>query len=153
MCYWKYMIRYEKILLIEDDIDDQEFFSDALKDIAPQANLSIASKASDALDMLASLRRLHLPQIIFLDYNLPAMDGLDFLKALRKVDRYKAIPAIILGNALMHQEECYALGAIVCIEKPSTLEDLRDALDEVLSRNVIKEAEALRSFFGARRFL
>src|SRR5688500_3490085 len=126
------MNRYPTILLIEDDEDDQLFFTEALSEIDSQAKLVIAKNGRHALDILTSLQA-KLPDIIFLDLNTPVMDGFQFLTELRKLDNYKNIPAIVFSTTPYKIEETYPLGVIAGIEKASTTAGLRAILEILLS--------------------
>src|SRR5688500_3889474 len=98
------MNRYPDILLVEDDEDDQLFFTEALCEIDPKAKLVVAKNGRHALDLLLS-PQAKLPAIIFLDLNTPVMDGFQFLTELRKLDNYKSIPAIVFSTTPYKIEE------------------------------------------------
>src|SRR4051812_2393850 len=107
------MNRYKNILLVEDDLDDQLFFAEAITDIEPPASLLIAKDGKHALELL----RFSIPDIIFLDLHTPGMTGFEFLIALRAEAKYKSIPVIVLSTTTFRKAECYKLGAITFIEK------------------------------------
>jgi CheY-like chemotaxis protein len=86
--------RYKKVLLIDDDKVDN-FISERIIKLASLAEIIVSKSSAD--DGLAYLKKLtstpdQLPDIIFLDLGMPAMDGFDFL------DEYKKLPDVILAH-------------------------------------------------------
>jgi two-component system chemotaxis response regulator CheY len=72
--------------------------------------------------------------IVITDYNMPVMDGLELIKAIKKKDLLKDIPVVIIsteGNETKIQEfmDCGAAGYIT---KPFTPETIRDTLTDIL---------------------
>ncbi len=122
-----------KIFLIDDDEDDHVFFKAALRAIQPALQCEIAVNGKTALHALRT--NSSLPDIIFLDLNMPIMNGLDFLGHMQKDDRLKAIPVGIFStsNLLQDREMAKALGARFFITKPSDLQVLRKKLQRILS--------------------
>lgn len=104
-------------LLVEDDLDDVELFVDALKTIAEPVTLVIAHNGIEALGILATLENP--PDHIFLDINMPVMDGFECFRAIRR-DLKLTVPVTILSTK--HNEEsnslCEELEAD-CVEKPT----------------------------------
>ncbi len=60
------------ILLIDDDVDELKIFNDALEELPGNFKCTYASNAYQAMDMLKFIH----PHFIFIDYNLPAMNGI-----------------------------------------------------------------------------
>ena len=105
------------ILYAEDDDEDRELMSEALKEIDPSISCIVAHHGQNALEILSESDEL--PDYIFLDVNMPVMDGKKCLKELKKDTRYKEIPVIIYSTTSNEQEieELYALGASNFIRK------------------------------------
>src|SRR5687767_10965856 len=86
-----------RVLLIDDDLDDQEIFLLALE----KTNLNI--KCETACDGLKGLEKLEkseeLPHFIFLDLNMPNMDGKKCLAEIKKRQRYNDIPIIMYSTS------------------------------------------------------
>jgi CheY-like chemotaxis protein len=104
-------------LLVEDDLDDVELFVDALKTIAEPVTLVIAHNGVEALGILATLQNP--PDHIFLDINMPVMDGLECFRAIRR-DLRLNVPVTILSTK--HNDESNALCDELeadCVEKPT----------------------------------
>lgn len=104
--------------LIDDDTDDQEIFLSVLQDIDPALHCVTACNGQEAIQKLTdeNLR----PDLIFLDLNMPLMNGKQFLKARTLIDGCKEIPVIILTTSSDKKsiEETLQLGARDYITKP-----------------------------------
>ena len=118
--------------LIEDDADDQEIFITALSKISPAIKNISASDGQDALDKLRAGELK--PDIIFLDLNMPRMNGREFLKAISGEEYYRQIPIIILSTSSDNDTiaETIQLGAKEFITKPVNYSDWETILKIVL---------------------
>jgi CheY-like chemotaxis protein len=90
------------ILLVDDDTDDIDIFNDALKQIDNSITLITAHNGHDALQLLSS-DILEKPDHIFLDINMPLMNGLDCLDKIRNQEKL-AIPVTIYSTSKNYQE-------------------------------------------------
>jgi PleD family two-component response regulator len=79
-------------LLIDDDADDQHFFSVVLKQVSENVDLIVAKDAQTAMQIL---RQDPSPDYIFLDLNLPGIDGYEFLLHLKRDIKHRKIPVIV----------------------------------------------------------
>ena len=104
--------------LIDDDADDQEIFLTVLEEIVPSIRCFTASNGQEAIDKLTSAE--FKPDLIFLDLNMPLMNGQQFLKACQRMERCRNIPVIILTTSSDRRsiEETKQLGARDYITKP-----------------------------------
>lgn len=87
---------YKNILLVDDDPDDAEIFIMALNAIDEKIKGSVESNALDALKKLKEKAKL--PDIIFLDYYMPYLDGSEFLTLLREIKGFEKIPVILYSG-------------------------------------------------------
>jgi len=123
---------YQKILLIDDDEDDQEIFVSALKQVAESVRCTTFDDAREALGKLMSQEIL--TDLIFLDLNMPIMNGQQFLIEIKKNAILHSIPVIVLSTS-SHSgtiESTRELGAEDFITKPDKFEDLIRILESVL---------------------
>ena len=90
------MYKYKQILLIDDDIDDQDIFRDAVQEL--NADL-ICIIADNGLDGLSKTKLPPAPDLIFIDINMPVMNGFQYLEAIKKEPGYMHIPSIIFTTA------------------------------------------------------
>jgi CheY-like chemotaxis protein len=114
------MASYKHLMLIDDDEDDRDFFLHAMEEVLPDMVCEMASNGRIALDKLNStpLR----PDLIFLDLNMPLMNGRQFLEEIRNT-HLAEIPVVILSTSGDAQtiRETIAMGARHFITKPDLL--------------------------------
>jgi len=124
-----------KCLLIDDDRDDYEIFRLALSEINHHIHLSYLSTGFEAIDKLKQGPPFHLsPDLIFIDLNMPRMNGKQCLQEIRQIDRLKDTRVFIYSTSADSRivEESQALGATGFIVKPSNFNTLVAMLDELL---------------------
>lgn len=80
-------------LLIDDDTFNQEVFSRALNDISPDTVCVTASTAIEGLRLIT--KENIVPSYIFVELDLPEMNGIEFLKTIKSIARLKEIPVIV----------------------------------------------------------
>lgn len=119
--------------LADDDDEDQELFSLALEEAAPNMKCFTARDGMEALKTLQD--RSFSPNYIFLDLNMPLMDGKDCLKELVKLEHLKNVPIIMFStsSAERHIEETKNLGATAFITKPISVSMLVKNLQQVFN--------------------
>lgn len=122
-------MKYKNILHIDDDQDDCDFFEQALKSISDAAYTAI-HKPTEALRRLAS--REIVPDIIFMDINMPYLSGTELLTEFRKREIIKDIPVIFLSTSALYADKTKALGIHNYIVKPCNFEDLKNLLQQLL---------------------
>jgi CheY-like chemotaxis protein len=121
-----------KIFLIDDDEDDRWLFREALSRMAPDVECDTACDGSQAMQMLEDNNR-SLPEKIFLDLNMPGMDGKKTLTLIKTSPRLQSIPVIVYSTSKFHKdiEETKKLGAARFIIKPSNYLQLCEMLREM----------------------
>ena len=126
------MGRHKKILLVDDDSDDQLFFIDAIKELEPALECGIANNGVEALDLLKKVPPP--PSLIFLDLNMPLMNGFECLAKLKEINQYKEIPVIIFttSNHPIDVERTISMGAKMFLTKPPDFEVLKEKLGDIL---------------------
>ncbi len=120
------MFQGKKILLIEDNPDDIELTLRAFKKNNIMNEVIVKSDGMEALDYffgkngIADQKNDEFPILILLDLKLPKIDGIDVLKKLRKDERTKLIPVVILTSSREPADllACYKLGCNSYIRKP-----------------------------------
>lgn len=90
------MRRPKICLLVDDDPDDQEVFTTALNDVCASAKCVVALDGDRALEILHNDETI--PDFIFLDLNMPRMNGFEFLAAIKKSKVLKDIPVIVYST-------------------------------------------------------
>jgi CheY-like chemotaxis protein len=122
----------KKCLLVDDDEDDREIFCLAIQKIDPSMQCVTARDGLDALSILKN--ETFVPDYIFLDLNMPLMNGKECLREIRKQDRLKEVPVIIVSTSLADKdkEDTKNLGASAFITKPPLVSALASKLLDVL---------------------
>lgn len=115
-------------MLIDDDEDDQHIFLSALKELTLSIVCHVASNGRKALEHLNS--GAVKPELIFLDLNMPVMNGQQFLQLIKQDAALKKIPVIIFSTSSnpVTIEEVMELGARDFITKPDHFDQLREIL-------------------------
>jgi CheY-like chemotaxis protein len=120
------------ILLIEDDVIEIMKFNRVLKTLGMNHKVIEANNGEEALEILKVKEVI--PDIIVLDFNMPKINGIEFLRILKKDDFLKYIPAILLTTSNNHTDvmECYKIGIAGYIIKPLKYEDYLDRIKTLL---------------------
>ncbi len=120
------------ILLVDDDADDQYFFLDILQELEPSSKCITAKNGIEALSLLES--SLPLPDLIFLDLNMPFMNGVECLSIIRKNETFKDIAIVIYStsNDEISVKKTYELGANLFFQKPINFKCMQAKLESLL---------------------
>ena len=92
----------KNILLVDDDEDDQTLFVDALNQIDNSFRCDVANSGQEA--MLSLRTKAPTPDIIFLDLNMPKMNGYECLAEIKSEAKFKHIPVVIYSTVTMQSE-------------------------------------------------
>lgn len=113
------------ILLVEDNADDEELTRMALEQSNIANTLVVARDGVEALDYLFGTgphagMLPDLPAVVLLDLKLPRVDGLEVLQRIRKDERTRRVPVVILTSSKEEQDifDSYGLGANSYLRKP-----------------------------------
>jgi CheY-like chemotaxis protein len=120
------------VLFVDDDVEDREFFVDALSYVNPKLSCVLARDCEQALAILNTAAGY--PQYIFLDINMPAMDGRSCLTRIKSDDRFRDIKVVMYSTTSDQQlmEDYKRLGATYFLVKPPTFKGLCDSLSVLL---------------------
>ncbi|RBL93999.1 response regulator [Chitinophaga flava] len=127
--------KYTSVLLVDDDIDDRMIFGDVLKELVPDIIYNEAINGEDALERLGNGL---VPDLIFLDLNMPRINGKQFLAEIRQIEHLKHIPVIIYTTSSHESDkrETRELGAAYFITKPNSLHELNQLLKGILEHTI-----------------
>ena len=123
-----------RILLADDDESDRLLFKDAFTELKMKSIVHTVNNGSQLMDYLAK-NDTALPQLIFLDLNMPRKNGLECLKEIRSNKKFTKIPIAIYSTSASENdiEETFRNGANVYIKKPSDFTILKQLLAKVIS--------------------
>ncbi len=122
-----------KILLADDDVDDRYFFEKALKELPIAAKLVTVPDGEQLLNYLYAHTE-QLPDVIFLDINMPRKNGRECLIEIMHNNLLKHIPIIMFSttNAWNTIGALFKGGAHVYIHKPGDFGQLKEVIQHSL---------------------
>ncbi len=135
--FWCVSKNIKTILLVDDDPDDQLLFTEAMHDADDAVFCLTADHGIDALYKL-NFGQANLPGLIFMDVNMPRMNGIECLKEIKKTDLLKEIPVIMYSTSCSpaYQKECFDSGAALYVEKPSDFMQLCNLLRQIVTTGI-----------------
>lgn len=127
----------ERILLIDDDVDDQLIFQEIMQEISSGIECFTAGNGLQGLGLLDEMQPP--PAIIFLDLNMPLVNGWEFLERLKKNDKMSQIPVIIMTTSddKIDKKRAVDHGARTFLTKTANLTLLRQSIRDVLKAAAI----------------
>jgi len=122
-----------RILLADDDIDDCAFFKGALDDF-PLSTFFTAVHNGEQLMQLLTNETIELPQVIFLDLNMPRKNGFECLSAIKLNKKLDHLPVIMYSTSLEQEvvNLLYRNGARHFIRKPSEFSSFKKIIQQAL---------------------
>ena len=125
-----------KIALADDDSDDRMLFEEAIDDIKLATDLSLFVNGKQLMDHLLQTG-ITLPEIVFLDLNMPIKNGMQCLKEIRGDKRLQDLCVAIYSTSSSERdiEETFVQGANIYINKPNSYGALKKAIEKVLQMN------------------
>lgn len=133
------MIR--NFFLADDDRDDTDLFGEALKNIDIEIVFNSASNGKELIEKLHTTNSK--PEIIFLDINMPEVDGWESLKTLKQNEALREIPVVMYSTSSVFIDGHRAIknGAVCYLEKPPSFVKLKEFLQAVThsSKDKLKE--------------
>lgn len=126
------MITPISFLLVDDDPDDVLLFREVLGTVDPSIALLTAANGKEALNMLRNAEA-SFPHVVFMDINMPIMNGKELLREIKLDDKLRNIPVIMYTTSSQSSdiEEAMMNGALCYITKPSSLSDLQSILKSI----------------------
>lgn len=108
------------ILLADDDNDDREFFTEIVSEVDPVIRVNCVEDGRTLMEMLTADNAL-LPDILFLDLNMPGMDGKQCLKEIKSHSKLSRIPVVIYSTSALLQDikDTHSNGANLYLRKPN----------------------------------
>ncbi|WP_405267933.1 response regulator [Cellulophaga sp. Ld12] len=132
------------IALADDDEDDRLLFKDAIEEIKIKTKLSLFTNGKELMDYLV-LPNIILPEVIFLDLNMPIKNGMQCLKEIRENPKLSNLSVAIYSTSSSERdiEDTFINGANVYINKPNSFGELKTVIEKVLQLNWQYQTSAL----------
>tara|TARA_R110002049_G_scaffold113956_1_gene264849 strand:+ start:519 stop:968 length:450 start_codon:yes stop_codon:yes gene_type:complete len=127
---------YIRIALADDDADDRLFFEEAFEELKIKSKVSTFNDGDDLMDYLNN-ESSNLPNLLFLDLNMPRMSGMECLTEIKENPKFKNIAIAIYSTSASDEdvENTFVKGANIYIKKPNDFEVLKKILSEVVTIN------------------
>ncbi len=126
--------KFSKVVLADDDTDDQMFFEMALREVNKDA---VLNTYKNGVELMKALERpgADLPDIIFLDLNMPRKNGLQCLEEIRQHEDLRAVTVVMLTTSLNQMDiyRAYDKGACLFANKPSELSKWTELIHKVFT--------------------
>lgn len=123
------------IFYTDDDQEDLDFFMDVIEMIDADLNVVTQRNGRQLLEALENPPPT--PHIIFLDINLPGMNGLEILKRVRAIGSHKELPVVMLSTSNDEDviQKSMELGASYYVTKSGAFDKLKKSIDHALNIN------------------
>ena len=121
------------ILMIDDDPDDVAFFVDAVADLSPDTLVNHAADGDKSIEFLLRCSKEQLPDVIFMDISMPAVDGWECLREIKRLMANHQIPIVMFStlNFKMQSLSPSDVGAAAFLTKSDTMAGLKANLAQL----------------------
>ncbi len=128
----------KNIFLAEDDEDDVVIFNEILLDIGKEITITVAVNGFELMILLQNTTVL--PELIFLDLNMPIKNGFQCLEEIKSNEVWKDIRIIMYSTSAQPQqvEKAYKQGADLYLQKPTSYTDFKQAIENCLKTEKLK---------------
>jgi CheY-like chemotaxis protein len=139
------------VVLADDDADHALLFGRVLDQVDPSKKLHIVRDGQELLSFLTQ----QVPDLLFLDLNMPARHGLECLWEIRQTLRLKDLPVVVYTSStqMTDIQRSYLHEADLYMVKPFNSVHLRNALELILSMEWKKQYSAQKHYFINNRFV
>jgi CheY-like chemotaxis protein len=130
-------IKPYRIMLCDDDPDEALFLETAFRGAGFQVDLEWFNRCSTLLDHLPG--RAEVPDLIFIDLNMPGENGLECLARVKTIPAYKKVPVIMYTTSTLSRDimEAFKKGASLYLPKTNSEEELIEMVRHVISMDRI----------------
>lgn len=127
-----------KILVIDDDEDDVEILANAFL----QSGVDAVHYVKTAMEAFIYLERVEydcLPKLIITDNFLPGISGKEFLADLKRMEKYKHIPVVVLSTSKTDEEieEYHKIGILDYVIKPSSYDEYFQVAENIKAKALL----------------
>ncbi|MGG7664599.1 response regulator [Dyadobacter sp. BHUBP1] len=124
------------ILLVDDDVDDQEIFLLTMQDTGADVECEFACDGIQALEKLGG--ESYQPHLIFIDINMPKMNGMELLVELKRNPRLVKIPIYMYSTSDQKEivTKCMELGASGFMKKSPDIEEMRRDFSQLIDSRI-----------------
>ena len=141
------------IWLVDDDRDDRFLFKYTIEELQENVEVVTINSCDEFIRQLY-FRQGALPDIVFLDLNMPRRSGIECLFELKKEAEFKGIRVVIYSTSANPSDitKAYKNGADLYVQKPFDIDHLSKVLRKIIDacrRNEIGQPDESEFFWGA----
>ena len=115
-------------------VEDNEVFREALELLLGlRSDINVVASVEDGTKVV-ELCREHSPEVVVMDYRLPAIDGVQATRALREACPEVAVVCLTASANLREIDALYAAGAVACLTKDEHLDVIVAAIQKAAGR-------------------
>jgi CheY-like chemotaxis protein len=120
-----------EIVLAEDDADDREYFGELINHIRPAIKVRFVTNGVDLMNIL----RNFIPDLLFLDLEMPHKNGLQCLVEIRETPGLENLPVVIFSSTsrLSNMQTAYEMGAHLFLYKSASFTELASSVNSLLN--------------------
>jgi len=139
------------VVLADDDKDHGFLFRMVVKQVDPSKTVSIVKDGAELMDFL----KKKVPDLLFLDLNMPCKNGLECLTEIRQELQLKDLPIVVYSSSthMTDIQKSYLHEADLYMVKPFNSFHLRNALESIIKMDWIKETREQKYYFINNRFV
>jgi CheY-like chemotaxis protein len=123
------------VLIADDDEDDQEVLSDALLEISDNIQITRVDNGKTLMEKLAEEK---LFDLVFLDLNMPAMNGFECLEKIKANPKLRKLPILIYSTSANPDQidRTFLQGALYYIQKPSNFNEIKQIMKKLMGFSI-----------------
>lgn len=125
----------KQCFFIDDDSDDRELFCETVQNISTEIDCRTASTGIEALGYLSDHPEFT-PECIFIDMNMPLLNGVESLNEIRKIGALAHAQIYLFSTVSTPKlrDDALALGAVGFLEKPTSMQQMHEMLLSILKK-------------------
>jgi CheY-like chemotaxis protein len=122
------------VLLADDDIDDCIFFKEAVEELVIPTTFRIVHEGEQLMQLLTN-EATELPDVLFLDLNMPRKNGFECLSEIKGNKKLSQLPVIIFSTSLEQEvvNQLYKNGAQYFIRKPAEFSQFKKIIQQTIT--------------------
>jgi CheY-like chemotaxis protein len=122
------------VLIADDDKDDIEILTTALKEMDSGLQVVIANDGRNALEQLGTIQAGGTSAcVLVMDMNMPKMDGRETVVAIKNDSQYEGLPILLFSTAKSKTDEMFAQKwGVHFFQKPDTVQGLNDVAKVII---------------------
>jgi CheY-like chemotaxis protein len=139
------------VVLADDDQDHGFLFKRVLKEVDPTKSLTIIKDGEELMNFLSQ----QVPDLLFLDLNMPCKHGLECLREIRQHLGLKHLPIVVYSSStqMTDIQRSFIHNADLYMVKPFNTFHLKNALQSILNMDWKKKPSSLKLYFINNRFV